>query len=333
MDLSTTYLGLPLKNPLIASSSPLCETVDNIRQMEDAGIAAVVLHSLFEEQITLESVDLDSFLSFGTESFSEALSYFPEMTDYNLGPKGYLDHIRAAKAAVDIPVIASLNGYSSGGWIRYARAIENAGADALELNIYHLAVDPTITGEEVEAMTIRLVENVAASLRIPVAVKLSPFFSATANMCSRLAQAGAKGLVLFNRFYQPDIDLENLEVIPNLVLSSQEEMRLRLRWVAMLHGRIDADMAVTGGVHTARDILKCVLVGADAAMMTSALLKYGIGHAVSVLRDLRERMEMQEFESIEQIKGSMSRSTVSDPTAFERANYMRVLRSYAAENV
>jgi dihydroorotate dehydrogenase (fumarate) len=330
-DLTTTYLGLPLKNPLIASSSPLCEYVDNLRQMEDAGIAAVVLHSLFEEQITLESVDLDSSLSFGTESFAEALSYFPEMGDYNLGPEGYLDHIRAAKAAVDIPVIASLNGYSSGGWIRYARAIENAGADALELNIYHLATDPDVTGEEVESMYIRLVDNVSSSIRIPVAIKLSPFFSATANICRRLSQAGAKGLVLFNRFYQPDVDLENLEIVPNLVLSSQEEMRLRLRWVAMLHGQVDADLAVTGGVHTARDVLKCVLVGANAAMMTSALLKYGIGHAVSVLRDLRERMEMQEFDSIDQIRGSMNRESVSDPAAFERANYMKVLRSYALE--
>ena len=333
IDLTTTYLGLPLKNPLIASSSPLCEEVDNIRAMEDAGIAAVVLHSLFEEQITLESVDLDSYLSFGTESFAEALSYFPEMESYNLGPGGYLDHIRAAKAAVDIPVIASLNGYSSGGWIRFAKAIENAGADGLELNIYHLANDPSVTGEEVEAMYVRLVSNVAGSIRIPVAVKLSPYFSATANICSRLSFAGAKGLVLFNRFYQPDLDLENLAVVPNLVLSSPNELRLRLRWVAMLHRQIEADFAVTGGVHSASDILKCAMVGADAAMMTSALLKFGIGYAVSVLRDLRELMEGQGFESIRQIKGSMNRMTVSDPEAFERANYMRVLRSYAMEVV
>jgi dihydroorotate dehydrogenase (fumarate) len=331
MDLTTTYLGLPLKNPLVASSSPLCESVDNIRAMEDAGIAAVVLHSLFEEQITLESVDLDSYLSFGTESFAEALSYFPEMEGYKLGPGGYLDHIRAAKAAVEIPIIASLNGYSSGGWIRYAKAIENAGADALELNIYHLATAPEVSGAEVEAMYIRLVENVTGSIRIPVAIKVSPYFSATANMCSRLAAAGAKGLVLFNRFYQPDIDLEHMEVIPNLVLSSQTELRQRLRWVAILHGIIEADLAVTGGVHTARDILKCVLVGADAAMMTSALLKFGIGHAMNVLIDLRERMDMQGFESIAQIKGSMSRKSVADPEAFERANYMRVLRSYAVD--
>lgn len=331
MDLTTTYLGLPLKNPLVASSSPLCESVDNIRAMEDAGIAAVVLHSLFEEQITLESVDLDSYLSFGTESFAEALSYFPAMEAYNLGPGGYLDHIRAAKAAVGIPIIASLNGYSSGGWIRYAKAMENAGADALELNIYHLATAPETSGAEVEAMYIRLVENVTGSIRIPVAVKISPYFSATANLCSRLSAAGAKGLVLFNRFYQPDIDLEHMEVIPNLVLSSQTELRQRLRWVAILHGTIKSDLAVTGGVHTARDILKCILVGADATMMTSALLKFGIGHAMNVLIDLRERMEMQGFESIAQIKGSMSRKSVADPEAFERANYMRVLRSYAID--
>lgn len=329
-DLTTTYLGLPLKNPLIASASPLCESVDNIRAMEDAGIAAVVLHSLFEEQIILASADLDSFLSLGTESFVEALSYFPEMESYNLGPGGYLDHIRAVKAAVDIPVIASLNGYTPGGWIHFARAIANTGADALELNIYHLATEPAVAGEEVEEMYVRLVERVAESIRIPVAVKLSPYFSATANMCARLSAAGAKGLVLFNRFYQPDLDLETLEVVPNLVLSTPDELRLRLRWIAFLHGRIEADLAVTGGVHTADDILKCVLVGADAAMMTSALLKYGIGHAAGVLEDLRETMEMREFESIGQIKGSVSRRTVSNPEAFERANYMRVLRSYAA---
>lgn len=272
IDLSTTYLHLSLKNPLVASASPLCENLDNIRRMEDAGVAAVVLHSLFEEQITLQSLDLDHYLSFGSESFSEALSYFPDMSYYNLGPDGYLEHIRQAKAAVQIPIIASLNGYSTGGWIKYARLMEEAGADALELNIYYIATDPYTTSQDVEQMYVDLVENVSGSVKIPIAVKLSPYFSATANIAQRLAKAGARGLVLFNRFYQPDLDLDTLEVVPNLSLSTSEELRLRLRWAAILHGQIPTDLAITGGVHTAQDVVKCMLAGANVAMMTSALL-------------------------------------------------------------
>lgn len=329
IDLSTTYLHLSLKNPLVASASPLCENLDNIRRMEDAGIAAVVLHSLFEEQITLQSLDLDHYLSFGSESYSEALSYFPDMSYYNLGPDGYLEHIRQAKEAVQIPIIASLNGYSTGGWIKYARLMEEAGADALELNIYYIATDPNTTSQDVEQMYIDLVENVASSIKIPVAVKLSPYFSATANMAMRLANAGARGLVLFNRFYQPDIDLDALEIVPNLTLSTSEELRLRLRWAAILHGQVNADIAITGGVHTAHDVLKCMMTGANVAMMTSALLTRGIGYTSKVYMDLLTWMEENEYESIHQMQGSMSQKTIADPTAFERANYMRVLRSYA----
>jgi len=329
IELSTHYLDLSLKNPLIASSSPLCENLDNIRRMEDAGIAAVVLHSLFEEQITLQSVDLDNYLSYGTDSFSEALSYFPDMSYYNLGPEGYLEHIRKTKEAVDIPIIASLNGYSTGGWIKYARLMEEAGADALELNIYYIATDPYTTGQDVEQMYIDLVENVASGIKIPIAVKLSPYFSATANIAHRLSKSGARGLVLFNRFYQPDLDLDNLDVVPNLVLSTSEELRLRLRWVAILHGQVDTDLAVTGGVHTAHDVLKCMMAGANAAMMTSALLLRGIGYVSKVYMEILNWMEENEYESIYQMQGSMSQKSVTDPTAFERANYMKVLRSYA----
>jgi dihydroorotate dehydrogenase (fumarate) len=297
--------------------------------MEDAGVSAVVLHSLFEEQITLQSIDLDRNLSFGTESFAEALSYFPDMSQYNLGPDGYLEHIRKAKEAVDIPIIASLNGYATGGWIRYAKMIEEAGADALELNIYYLATDHFVTGKDVEQMYIDLVQNLTSSVKIPIAVKLSPYFSATSNIAYRLAKAGARGLVLFNRFYQPDLDLENLEVIPNLVLSTSDELRLRLRWVAILHGQIDADLAVTGGVHTAEDVLKCMMAGANVAMMTSALLLRGIGYISKIYMDLLNWMEEHEYMSIHQMQGSMSQKSVSDPAAFERANYMRELRSFA----
>jgi len=328
-DLTTGYLGLKLANPLVASSSPLCQHVDNIRQMEDAGIGAVVLHSLFEEQITLQSLDLDRFLDHGTESFAESLSYFPDMTEYNAGPDAYLNHIRQAKNAVDMPVIASLNGYSSGGWVKFARQIEEAGADALELNIYYLATDPGMTGADVEQMYVELVHNVSSSLAIPVSVKLSPYFSATANMAHRLAEAGASGLVLFNRFYQPDFDLENLEVTPNLVLSSSDELLLRLRWVAILYGQVDADLAVTGGVHIAEDIVKCMMAGASIAMTTSALLRRGIEWGSVLINDLRTWLEDNDYESIEQMQGSMSQKNIGDPASFERANYMKVLRSYA----
>lgn len=327
-DLSTRYLGLTLKNPLVASASPLCEDVGNIRRMEDAGAAAVVLHSLFEEQITLESHDLDHHLTHGTESFAEALSYFPNMTDYNLGPEGYLDHVRRAKAAVDIPVIGSLNGISTGGWIRYAQRIEQAGADALELNVYFIPTNPEMTGAHVEQMYVDLVRDVRASVRIPVAVKLGHSFSAMANVARRLDEVGAGALVLFNRFYQPDFDLEKLEVTPTLTLSSSYELLLRMHWVAILYGHVRADLAVTGGVHTAHDVLKAMMAGARVAMMTSALLKNGIQQLATVQKDLAAWMEEHEYESIRQMQGSMSYRSVAEPAAFERANYMRVLRSY-----
>jgi dihydroorotate dehydrogenase (fumarate) len=329
IDLSTRYLGLPLTSPLVMSASPLSEDVDNLRRAEDAGAGAVVLHSLFEEQMTIESHDLDRHLSHGTEAFAEALTYFPDMTDYNLGPEGYLAHVERAKAAVRIPVIASLNGVSSGGWIEYARRIEEAGADALELNVYFIPTDADMTGVEVERMYVDLVRDVKATVRIPVAVKIGPFFSALANLARRLEAAGADALVLFNRFYQPDLDVERLEVVPNLTLSSSSELRLRLRWVAILFGHVQADLAVTGGVHTAEDVLKAMMAGARVAMMTSALLHNGIGYLGRVRTALLAWMEEHEYESIRQMQGSMSQRAVAEPAAFERANYLRVLRSYA----
>ena len=328
VDLSTTYLGLTLKNPLVVSPSPLCEKIDNIRRMEDAGASAVVLPSLFEEQISLESHHLDRYLSHGTESFAESLTYFPDMVDYNLGPDGYLEHIRRAKFVVDIPIIGSLNGSSTGGWISYAKKIEEAGADALELNTYYIPTDPELTGAQVEQMYLDLVRDVKASVSIPVAVKLGHSFSAFANLARRLDQAGANGLVLFNRFYQPDFDLENLEVVHTLTLSSSYELLLRLHWIAILYGHIRADLAVTGGVHTALDVLKTMIVGARVAMMTSALLQHGIGHLSTVRSELLGWMEQHEYESIRQMQGSMSHRSVPDPAAFERGNYMKVLSSY-----
>ncbi|HXZ43203.1 MAG TPA: dihydroorotate dehydrogenase-like protein, partial [archaeon] len=328
-DLSTTYLGLKLKNPLMASASPLCEDVDNIRRMEDAGGAAVVLHSLFEEQIDFESQHLDRFLSQGTESFAESLSYFPAMGNYRLGPDDYLEHIRRAKSAVRIPVIGSLNGVSTGGWTRYAKMIQEAGADALELNVYYIPTDPEMDSAQVEQMYLDLVRHVKGTLKIPVAVKLGHAFTAMANMARKLDQAGANALVLFNRFYQPDFDLEKLEAVPHLTLSSSYELLLRLHWVALLYGRIRADLAVTGGVHTAQDVLKAMMAGARVAMTTSALLKNGIGHLAKLHTDLLAWMEEHEYASIRQMQGSMSYRSVAQPAAFERGNYMKVLSSYA----
>jgi dihydroorotate dehydrogenase (fumarate) len=328
-DLTTSYLGLTLKNPLVVSPSPLCEDLGAIRQMEDAGAAAVVLHSLFEEQLTLESRELDRFLTHGTESFAEALSYFPDMGEYKLGPDAYLEHIRKAKAAVKIPVIGSLNGISTGGWIRYAKKIEEAGADALELNVYYIPTDPDMTSAQVEQMYADLVRDLRASVKIPVAVKLGPYFSSMASVAKRLDQAGANALVLFNRFYQPDFDLEKLEVAPSLNLSRPEELRLRLCWVAILYGRVKPDLAITGGVHTAEDVIKSMMAGAKVAMMTSALLKNGVGHLTAVRDGIVRWMEEHEYASIRQMQGSMSQKSVAQPTAFVRANYMKVLHSYA----
>ena len=327
-DLSTRYLGLALRNPLVASASPLCESLDSIRRMEDAGAAAVVLHSLFEEQINLESHHLDRYLSHGTESYAESLTYFPDMTSYNLGPDAYLEHIRQAKAAVEIPLIGSLNGVSTGGWITYARKIEQAGADALELNVYYIPADPELTGGQVEQMYVDLVRDVKRNVTIPVAVKLGHSFSAMANLAQRLGAAGADALVLFNRFYLPDFDLETLDVVPRLTLSSSDELLMRLHWIAILYGHVRADLAVTGGVHTGADVLKAMMAGARVAMMTSALLKHGIEHLRGVRTELLEWMEAHEYESIAQMQGSMSYRSVREPAAFERANYMKVLSSY-----
>jgi len=329
IDLSTKYLGLELKNPLVVSASPLSEELDNIRRMEDAGAAAVVMHSLFEEQIVVESQLLDRSLSAGTESFAESLTYFPDLTSYNLGPEGYLDHLRKAKQAVGIPVIGSLNGISLGGWTEYAKKIEEAGADALELNIFYISTDTEMSGEQVEQRYCELAAHVKASVKIPVAVKLGLYFSSMPNLAKRLDAAGVDALVLFNRFYQPDFDLENLEVVPNLILSSSYELLLRLHWVAILYSHVKADMAVTGGVHSAKDVLKAMMAGARVAMMTSALLKHGIQHLTGVRDELAAWMEEHEYESIRQMQGSMSQRAVSDPAAFVRANYVKVLSSYA----
>lgn len=328
MNMETTYMGLALKNPLVASASPLSRELDHIRHMEDEGAAAVVLYSLFEEQINAESQSLDYFLSSTEEFHAEAGSYFPEMVGYNRGPEGYLEHIAAAKAAVGIPVIASLNGVSTGGWVRYARLMEEAGADALELNIFLVPTDLNQSGVNVEDKYVEIVREVRRNLRIPLAVKLGPYFSAMGNMARRLDEAGANALVLFNRFYQPDFDLEALEVVPSLNLSTPEELRLRLHWAAILYGRIRADIAVTGGVHTGYDVLKSMMAGATVACVTSALLWHGIGQMQKILTEVSAWMEEREYASIAEMRGSMSQRAVPDPGAFVRANYMKVLQSY-----
>ncbi len=329
IDLTTKYLGMTLKNPLVVSASPLSEDLGNIRRMEDAGASAVVLPSLFEEQIQVESNTLDQFLSQGTESYAEALTYIPNMPGYHLGPDGYLEHVRRVKQAIKVPIIGSLNGVSTGGWVGYAKKIEEAGADAIELNIYFIPTDAEMSGSQVEQKYIDLVSKVKASVRIPVALKIGPYFSSLPNTAKRLDQAGANALVLFNRFYQPDFDLETLEVVPNLILSTPHELLLRLNWVAVLYGKIKADLAITGGVHTGLDVLKSMMAGARVAMMTSALLRNGIGHLATVRTELLKWMEEHEYESIHQMQGSMSQRAVADPSAFQRANYVKVLSSYA----
>lgn len=330
VDLKTTYLGLKLKNPLVASPSPLSEKVENVKRLEEAGVSAVVMYSLFEEQIIHESMELDHYLSQGTETFAEALSYLPDTGKYSLAPEKYLEQVRKVKQAVNIPVIGSLNGVSTGGWIKYARKIEEAGADALELNIYFLPNNPGLTASELEDSYVTLVRDVRVQIKIPLAVKLSPYFTALPNLAKRLVEAGANGLVLFNRFYQPDFDLEQLEVVPNLVLSNSAELRLPLRWIAMLYGRVQADFALTSGVHTAQDALKAVMAGASVAMTTSALLKNGIAKADEIVKGMESWMVEHEYESVQQMKGSMSQKAVAEPAAFERANYMKVLSSFKA---
>jgi dihydroorotate dehydrogenase (fumarate) len=327
-DLTTTYLGLHLKNPLVASASPLSKKVDVVRRLEDAGAAAMVMYSLFEEQITHESYELDHYLSLGTHSYAESLSYFPDLDNYNLGPEPYLEHLHRVKQAVDIPIIASLNGISSGGWVSYARKMEQAGADALELNIYYLPTEPEVSSAELEDTYVKLVKDVRATVKIPIALKLSPFFTAIPYMAKRFADAGANGLVLFNRFYQPNFDLETLEVVPHIELSTSHDLLLPLRWIAILYGRINVDFALTSGVHTAADVLKAMMAGASVAMMTSELLATGVRRLTSILDDLRQWMELNEYESIASMKGSMSQRAVNDPAAFERANYMKALTSF-----
>ncbi|MCF8262001.1 MAG: dihydroorotate dehydrogenase-like protein [Melioribacteraceae bacterium] len=328
MDLSTTYMGLKLKNPIVPSASPLSQSVDTVKELEDAGASAVVCYSLFEEQISHESGELDHYLSYGTESYAEATSYFPEPEDFNLTPYQYLDHIADLKKAVDIPIIGSLNGVSTGGWVKYARNIEEAGADALELNVYYIPTNPNLTSSEVETMYIDTLQAVKGNVNIPVAIKLSPFFTSMANMARRLDDAGADALVLFNRFYQPDFDLDKLEVVPNLVLSSPWEMRLPLRWIAILHGNLKASLAATSGIRTSEDIIKMMMAGSDVAMVCSELLEKGPGRVTELLAGVENWMVENEYDSIDLMKGSMSQKSVHEPAAFERANYMKLLQSY-----
>ena len=328
MDISTTYLGMRLKNPIVPSASPLSKDLDTMKKMEDAGAAAIVMYSLFEEQINLEAEELDHFLTAGSESFPEALSYLPKVGDYNLGPEEYHDHIQSVKKSLEIPIIGSLNGVSAGGWMDYAKKIAEAGADALELNIYYIPIDPYLTGSDIENIYMDNLKAVKECVKIPVAVKISPFFSNISYMIRKLDEAGADGLVLFNRFYQPDINIENLEVEPKVNLSSPQDILLPLRWIAILHGRINASLAATSGIHSAEDVIKMILAGADVTMMCSTLLKNGIVRIHDVIENIIEWMETHEYKSIAQMKGSMSQKSVAEPAAFERANYMKAINQY-----
>jgi len=330
MDLTTQYLGLKLRNPLVPAACPLCDDLENLKRMEDAGASAVVLPSLFEEQLRQDRAELNERLEQGTESFAEALTYFPEPEEYRVGPESYLEHIQKAKAALQIPVIASLNGSTLGGWTDYAQQIQQAGADALELNIYAIPTDPDLPAAAVEDIYVQIVQAVKAQVTIPVTVKLSPFFTNFAHVAKRLDGAGADGLVLFNRFYQPDIDLEELEVVPNILLSTPMAMRLPLRWVAILYGRIRADLAASSGVHRATDAVKMIMAGAAVATMASALLRHGIKHLTSVETELKQWMEEHEYESVAQMRGSMSQRSCPDPSSFERAQYMKALATFKA---
>jgi dihydroorotate dehydrogenase (fumarate) len=328
VDLTTSYLGLSLKNPLLASASPLSKKLETAQQLEEAGVSAIVMYSLFEEQILQESLKLDRDLSRGAEQFAEAMTYLPDYGTYSIGPDTYLEQLGKLKQGLKIPVIGSLNGVSSGGWIDYAKKIEQAGADALELNLYFLSTDPDLTSTELEDTHVELVSDIRQQIQIPLAVKLSPFYTSLPNFARRLVNAGIDGLVLFNRFYQPDLDLEELEVVPNLVLSNSGELRLPLRWIAILYNRIQADFALTSGVHTAEDVLKSLMAGASVVMVASAFLQRGMGQAGAILSDMTQWMEEHEYESVSQMKGSMSQQAVGDPDAFERANYMITLGSY-----
>ena len=328
VDLKTNYLGMELKNPLVASASPLSEKVETVQALEESGISAVVMYSLFEEQIIHESMELDHFLSKDTHSFAEAMTHLPDIGRYTLKPEKYIKQVSKLKSKVSIPIIGSLNGVSTGGWIDYAQKIEQAGADALELNLYFLPTDLELTSAQLETAYVTLIRDIRAMITIPIAVKLSPSFTALPNFARRLVDAGANGLVFFNRFYQPDFDLDELEVIPNLKLSTSDELRLPLRWIALLYGKIEADFALTSGVHNAEDVLKSMMAGAKVAMMASVLLKKGPKRVEKILKRLEEWMTENEYESIQQMQGSMSQKAVADPAAFERANYMKVLSSF-----
>jgi dihydroorotate dehydrogenase (fumarate) len=329
MDLSTSYMGISLKNPLVLAASPISEKIDRVKKAEDLGVAAVVMYSLFEEQINHEINEIDHFLSHGSESFAEALNYFPEPEEFkNLHAEEYLAQISNLKKSVNIPIIGSLNGVSPGGWMNYAKKIEEAGANALELNIYYVATDPEMDAEKVEQLYVENLKTVKKAVKIPVAIKLSPYFSAFANMAIKLDNAGADALVLFNRFYQPDIDLSNLEVAPNLQLSRAYEMRLPLRWIAILYGKIKASIAATSGIHSAEDVIKMIMVGADVTMMASILLANGVEKLGDITKNLQQWIIDNEYESIEQMKGSMSYKAISEPAAYERANYIKTLQSF-----
>jgi dihydroorotate dehydrogenase (fumarate) len=329
VDLKTNYLGLTLKNPLVVAASPLSDQLENLRKAEACGAAAVVLHSLFEEQITHDQEEMSKVYEHGTDSFAESLSYFPEMEDFRLGPESYLDRVEAAKKAVKIPVIASLNGTSPGGWIRYAKLMQDAGADALELNVYFIAADIEMSGADVEKQYCDLVSAVKQSVSIPLAVKIGPYFSSVGHMARKLVDAGADGLVLFNRFLQPDIDLEELEVKPKLELSNPFEQLLPLRWVAILRGRVQASLALTTGIHGPECMIKALLAGADVGMIVSTLYKKGISQIGTILKGVESWMEEKEYASVEQLKGSMSQANCPDPAAFERGNYMKALTNYS----
>ncbi len=328
IDLSTNYLGLKLKNPLVASASPLSKKLESAKKLEEAGVSAIVMYSLFEEQILHETLELDHYLTRGTDSFAEALTYLPDGGMYAVTPEKYLTQITAMKKALSIPIIGSLNGVSKGGWTSYAKKIEEAGADALELNLYYIVTDPDLKSEDVEAAQADLVAEVRAAISIPLAVKISPFVTALPNFAKRLADAGANGLVLFNRFYQPDFDLDELDIIHNLDLSTSADLRLPLRWISILYGRINADFALTSGVHTAKDVIKSMMAGAKVAMTASTLLQRGEQAVGPILSEIEEWMKERDYESIEQMQGSMSQKNVREPAAFERANYMKVLSSW-----
>ncbi len=328
MNLLTNYLGLSLAHPLMPGASPMVDDLDLVRQLEDAGASAIVMHSLFEEQITLEDHAYHYHVGRHRDSFSEALDFLPERDDFALPPDRYLEQVRRIKAAVAVPVIASLNGSTLGGWTRYARHLESAGADAIELNYYNLPSDPSRTGREVEKEAFEIFRAVRRSTTVPVAIKLSPFFSSLPNFARKAVDAGVSGLVLFNRFYQPDIDIENLEALPTLQFSDSSELRLRLRWLAILHASIETSFAVSGGVHTAADVIKAIMAGADAVQMVSTLLQHGPGRLGEILAEVKRWLEEHEYESLEQLRGSMSLRHCPDPAAYERTNYLRVLQGW-----